>query len=173
VHGRDANAYLTGRTVAERFHYDYSDAELDEVKDRADALARVADEVHVVFNNNSRDFAPRAAERLRRKLGQSRNKRRLTQHGNERFKQRRRARRTVPTCENFQARVKSTGCHGTRMVDRQLRGIFAASALFVTPTLIRADKGEPEVRCDLPLTAGCSQHPGASLPWPTGWRYER
>jgi uncharacterized protein YecE (DUF72 family) len=73
LHGRDASAYLTGRTVAERFHYDYSDAELDEVKDRADALARVADEVHVVFNNNSRDFAPRAAERLRRKLGLSGN----------------------------------------------------------------------------------------------------
>jgi hypothetical protein len=39
LHGRDASAYLTGRTVAERFHYDYSDAELDEVMDRADALA--------------------------------------------------------------------------------------------------------------------------------------
>ena len=70
LHGRDAHAYLTGKTVAERFHYDYSDAELDEVADRAQALARQAEAVHVVFNNNSRDFAPRAAERLRRKLGQ-------------------------------------------------------------------------------------------------------
>lgn len=70
LHGRDPKAYLTGRTVAERFHYDYSDAELDEVCARAERLAAVSDAVHVVFNNNSRDFAPKAAERLRRRLGQ-------------------------------------------------------------------------------------------------------
>jgi uncharacterized protein YecE (DUF72 family) len=70
LHGRDTHAYLTGKTVAERFHYDYSDAELAEVADRAQALAAQAEAVHVVFNNNSRDFAPRAAERLRRQLGQ-------------------------------------------------------------------------------------------------------
>ena len=70
LHGRDAKAYLTGKTVAERFHYDYSDAEIAEVSERALGLAKQADEVHVVFNNNSRDFAPIAAERLRRKLGQ-------------------------------------------------------------------------------------------------------
>jgi uncharacterized protein YecE (DUF72 family) len=70
LHGRNTRAYLTGRTVAERFHYDYSDGELDEVVERAYALARETETVHVVFNNNSRDFAPRAAERLRRKLGQ-------------------------------------------------------------------------------------------------------
>ena len=70
LHGRDAKAYLTGKTVAERFHYDYSDAEIVEVSERALSLAGQADEVHVVFNNNSRDFAPVAAERLRRKLGQ-------------------------------------------------------------------------------------------------------
>ena len=70
LHGRDAKAYLTGKTVAERFHYDYGDAELDEVAGRAQDLARHADEVHVVFNNNARDFAPRAAELLRQRLGQ-------------------------------------------------------------------------------------------------------
>ncbi len=70
LHGRDAHAYLTGKTVAERFHYDYSDEELAEVAERAQALARQAEAVHVIFNNNSRDFAPRAAERLRRQLGQ-------------------------------------------------------------------------------------------------------
>lgn len=70
LHGRDAKAYLTGKTVAERFHYDYSDAEIAEVSERALHLSQEADEVHVVFNNNSRDFAPVAAERLRRKLGQ-------------------------------------------------------------------------------------------------------
>ena len=70
LHGRDPKAYLTGKTVAERFHYDYSDDELGEVAERAHRLAAEADEVHVVFNNNSRDFAPTAAERLRRRLGQ-------------------------------------------------------------------------------------------------------
>lgn len=71
LHGRDAKAYLTGKTVAERFHYDYSDAEIAEVSERALGLAKEADEVHVVFNNNARDFAPVAAERLRSKLGQA------------------------------------------------------------------------------------------------------
>ncbi len=70
LHGRDAKAYLNGKTVAERFHYDYSDDELGEIAARAQGLAAGADEVHVVFNNNSRDYAPRAAERLRERLGQ-------------------------------------------------------------------------------------------------------
>ena len=70
LHGRDPKAYLTGRTVAERFHYDYSEGELDEVLARAERLAGASDAVHVIFNNNSRDFAPKAAERLRRRLGQ-------------------------------------------------------------------------------------------------------
>ena len=70
LHGRDAKAYLTGKTVAERFDYDYSDEELGEITGRAQRLAKEADEVHVVFNNNSRDYAPRAAERLRQRLGQ-------------------------------------------------------------------------------------------------------
>ena len=70
LHGRDPKAYLTGKTVAERFHYDYSDAELGEVADRARDLAAESDSVHVVFNNNSRDFAPQAATRLRQRLGQ-------------------------------------------------------------------------------------------------------
>ena len=70
LHGRDPKAYLMGKTVAERFHYDYSNDKLGEVADRAHHLATEADEVHVVFNNNARDFAPKAAERLRRGLGQ-------------------------------------------------------------------------------------------------------
>ena len=70
LHGRDPKAYLTGRTVAERFCYDYTDGELDEVLSRAERLASSSDAVHVVFNNNARDFAPKAAERLRRRLGQ-------------------------------------------------------------------------------------------------------
>ena len=71
LHGRDAKAYLTGKTVAARFNYDYSDKEIDEVADRSRRMAREAKDVHVVFNNNNLDYAPRAALRLRKALGQS------------------------------------------------------------------------------------------------------
>jgi uncharacterized protein YecE (DUF72 family) len=71
LHGRDAKAYLTGKTVASRFNYDYSEKEIGEVADRSGRLAQDAKEVHVVFNNNNLDYAPRAATRLRTALGQS------------------------------------------------------------------------------------------------------
>ena len=71
LHGRNAKAYLTGKTVATRFDYDYSDKEIDEVAARARNLATEAKAVHVVFNNNNLDYAPRAAMRLRKALGQS------------------------------------------------------------------------------------------------------
>jgi uncharacterized protein YecE (DUF72 family) len=70
LHGRNARAYLTGKTVAARFDYDYSDDEIAEVAERSKKLAREAKEVHVVFNNNNLDYAPRAAARLRAALGQ-------------------------------------------------------------------------------------------------------
>ncbi len=70
LHGRDAHAYTTGKTVASRFSYDYSDGEIEEVAKRARELARKAKEVHVVFNNNALDYAPRAAVRMRAALGQ-------------------------------------------------------------------------------------------------------
>lgn len=70
LHGRNAEAYLRGKTVADRFNYDYSDNEIGEVAERAKNLARRAEEVHVVFNNNALDFAPHAALRLRAALGQ-------------------------------------------------------------------------------------------------------
>jgi uncharacterized protein YecE (DUF72 family) len=70
LHGRDARAYTTGKTVATRFNYDYSDAEIEEVAVRSVGLAKEAREVHVVFNNNALDYAPRAAARLRAALGQ-------------------------------------------------------------------------------------------------------
>jgi len=71
LHGRDAKAYLTGKTVAARFNYDYSDKEIDELAERSRKLARDVKDVHVVFNNNNLDYAPRAAIRLRAALGQS------------------------------------------------------------------------------------------------------
>src|SRR5947209_6442288 len=70
LHGRDAKAYTTGKTVATRFNYDYSDEEVNEVADRSKKLAGQASKVHVVFNNNALDYAPRAASRLRKALGQ-------------------------------------------------------------------------------------------------------
>ena len=70
LHGRDAHAYTTGRTVAARFNYDYTDAEIDEVAERVRDLAGEAKEVHVVFNNNALDYAPHAALRMRKALGQ-------------------------------------------------------------------------------------------------------
>lgn len=70
LHGRNAEAYLRGKTVAERFYYDYSDEEIAEVAARARTLAEEARKVHVVFNNNALDFAPHAALRLRAALGQ-------------------------------------------------------------------------------------------------------
>ena len=70
LHGRNAKAYITGKTVAARFDYDYNEQEIAEVAERSGKLAREAREVHVIFNNNNLDYAPRAALRLRKALGQ-------------------------------------------------------------------------------------------------------
>jgi uncharacterized protein YecE (DUF72 family) len=70
LHGRNAKAYLTGKTVAARFDYDYPENEIAEVAQRSRKLAREAREMHVIFNNNNLDYAPRAALRLRKALGQ-------------------------------------------------------------------------------------------------------
>lgn len=70
LHGRNARGWVKGRTVAERFAYRYDDAELEELRGRAEALAEEADTVRVMFNNNRGDDAPVAAARLRELLGQ-------------------------------------------------------------------------------------------------------
>jgi uncharacterized protein YecE (DUF72 family) len=70
-HGRNAEGYMRGRTVAERFDYDYSDDELVEIADRAQTLGERAEKVHVVFNNNARELAPKAARRFRELVGQN------------------------------------------------------------------------------------------------------
>jgi uncharacterized protein YecE (DUF72 family) len=70
LHGRNARGWIKGRSVAERFGYRYDDAELEEVAQRAEALAEQADTVHVMFNNNRGDDAPVAAERMRELLDQ-------------------------------------------------------------------------------------------------------
>ena len=70
LHGRNAKAYTTGKTVAARFDYDYNEKEIAEVAERSRMLAKEARELHVIFNNNNLDYAPRAALRLRKALGQ-------------------------------------------------------------------------------------------------------
>jgi uncharacterized protein YecE (DUF72 family) len=70
AHGRNTEGYLTGRSVAERFAWQYTDDELAEIAQRARALAESAGQVHVAFNNNRGDDAPTAAQRFRALLGQ-------------------------------------------------------------------------------------------------------
>jgi uncharacterized protein YecE (DUF72 family) len=70
LHGRNEKAYLTGKTVAARFDYDYRESEIAEVAQRSRKLAKEGRELHVIFNNNNLDYAPRAALRLRKALGQ-------------------------------------------------------------------------------------------------------
>ena len=59
LHGRNARAYITGKTVAARFNYDYNNDEIAGVAKRSKRLAHEAREVHIVFNNNALDYAPR------------------------------------------------------------------------------------------------------------------
>ncbi len=70
LHGRNAKAYITGKSVAARFDYDYNDNEITEVAERGKKLAQEARELHVIFNNNNLDYAPHAALRLRKALDQ-------------------------------------------------------------------------------------------------------
>ncbi|HKP20433.1 MAG TPA: DUF72 domain-containing protein [Thermoleophilaceae bacterium] len=70
AHGRNTQGYLTGKSVAERFAWQYTDDELAEIAGRARTLAESAGEVHVAFNNNRGDDAPTAAQRFRALLGQ-------------------------------------------------------------------------------------------------------
>lgn len=70
LHGRNAKAYITGKTVAARFDYDYKGEEIADIADRSRKLSQEARDVHVIFNNNNLDYAPRAALRLRKALDQ-------------------------------------------------------------------------------------------------------
>jgi uncharacterized protein YecE (DUF72 family) len=71
AHGRNAEGYVRGRSVAERFAYRYSDDELEEIGGRARELAKAAEQVRLHFNNNRGSDAPVAAERMRQLLGQA------------------------------------------------------------------------------------------------------
>ena len=71
AHGRNAEGYVRGRSVAERFAYRYPDAELEEIGARARELAERAASVRLHFNNNRGSDAPVAAARMRELLGQA------------------------------------------------------------------------------------------------------
>jgi uncharacterized protein YecE (DUF72 family) len=71
AHGRNAEGYVRGRSVAERFGYRYADDELREIGARVRELASDADSVHLHFNNNRGGDAPAAAQRMRALLGQT------------------------------------------------------------------------------------------------------
>jgi uncharacterized protein YecE (DUF72 family) len=66
AHGRNVHGYISGRTVPDRFDYDYSTRELKEIAGRAEKLAEAAGSTHIIFNNNKSDYAPRAAARFRK-----------------------------------------------------------------------------------------------------------
>jgi uncharacterized protein YecE (DUF72 family) len=70
MHGRNAEGYLKGKSVAERFGWDYSDEELREIAQRVESMAEQAAAVHVQFNNNRGRDAPTSARRFRQLLGQ-------------------------------------------------------------------------------------------------------
>ncbi|MEW6156405.1 MAG: DUF72 domain-containing protein, partial [Verrucomicrobiota bacterium] len=72
AHGRNERGYVTGRTVAERFDYDYAEAELQEIADRALEMAEEARETHIVYNNNAYDYAPKAAAKFQQILRERR-----------------------------------------------------------------------------------------------------
>jgi uncharacterized protein YecE (DUF72 family) len=59
-----ANAYLKGKTGAARFNYDYRNEEITEIAQRCALLTRSARELHVIFNNNCLDYAPRAVHAI-------------------------------------------------------------------------------------------------------------
>jgi uncharacterized protein YecE (DUF72 family) len=71
MHGRNTEGYLTGKSVAERFDWDYSDDELCEIARRVESMAEQAGEVHAMFNNNRGADAPSAAQRFRLLMGQT------------------------------------------------------------------------------------------------------
>jgi uncharacterized protein YecE (DUF72 family) len=70
AHGRNARGWVKGRSVAERFGYEYSTKELREIEHRAERMAEEAGTVRVMMNNNRGADAPVAAQRLRELLGQ-------------------------------------------------------------------------------------------------------
>jgi len=70
AHGRNAEGYLHGRTVAERFGWQYAEPELEQIGRRVQELAGMATDVRTMFNNNRGADAPKSAQQMRELLGQ-------------------------------------------------------------------------------------------------------
>lgn len=65
-HGRNVKTWnIKAERSSERFNWMYAPEELAEWLPRLEPLAREADEVYAMFNNNRDDFAPRSAAILR------------------------------------------------------------------------------------------------------------
>jgi uncharacterized protein YecE (DUF72 family) len=67
-HGRNAEGYIKGKSVAARFNYLYNVQQVKEIAARAVKMAGETSAVHVVLNNNADDYAPRNAADLRKLL---------------------------------------------------------------------------------------------------------
>ena len=63
-HGRNAEGYIKGKSVAARFNYLYSQKEVTDLAARAAKMAAQAPAVHIILNNNAEDYAPRNAADL-------------------------------------------------------------------------------------------------------------
>ena len=70
LHGRNLEGYLTGKSVAERFAWKYTESELEDIRARARELAGLATDVRTMFNNNRGNDAPTSARRFRELVGQ-------------------------------------------------------------------------------------------------------
>lgn len=71
LHGRNSETWqpAKGAAASDRFNYDYSDAELDELAVSIRAIASRAARTHVIFNNCFEDQGQRNALTLTRMLG--------------------------------------------------------------------------------------------------------
>lgn len=71
LHGRNHETWnIKGATAAsDRFNYDYSDAELEELADQINAIAAIAARTQCIFNNNWEDQGQRNARTLMGILG--------------------------------------------------------------------------------------------------------
>jgi len=72
LHGRNSSTWQApAASAAERFRYRYSYEELAQLKDRVDAVAAEADEVHVVLSNAHEDDAVTNAAEMQALLGEA------------------------------------------------------------------------------------------------------
>jgi uncharacterized protein YecE (DUF72 family) len=69
AYGRNAKGFINGRSVAERFDYDYSPEEVEEIAARLRQVSEEVDRLHIIANNNRSDYAPKLAAALQEKLG--------------------------------------------------------------------------------------------------------